>query len=175
MAPNTANFVGLWTGALPEVSRYIRLLVPKSADVDDVLQLTASRLWASFADYDSDRPFVPWAIRFAHHEVLSWRQRQTRDRLVFSEAVIEQLHERFAEQTSLLEIRRQALDGCLQQLSDADRSLMLRRYAEHGSIQREAKQSNVSVHKLYYAIDKLRLRLLACIDGKMQMEGWTDA
>ena len=174
VTPSTAEFVSLWTQALPEVSRYVRILVPNSASVDDILQLTATRLWDKFADYDSGRPFVPWAIRFAHHEVLGWRQRQTRDRSVFSEKTIDQLHDRFCAELPLIEIRRQALDDCLQQLSDSERDLVLRRYAEHGTVQREARQSNTSVHKLYYVIDKLRRRLLDCIDGKMQLEGWSN-
>ena len=57
------------------------------------MQQTALRLWEKFEQYDCDRPFVAWAIGFAYHEVLSWRQRQARNRLVFSEAILAQLHE----------------------------------------------------------------------------------
>lgn len=167
-----SGFVSLWTRYQPDVRRYVCMLVPKAADAEDVMQQTASRLWAKFEEYDSDRPFVAWAIGFAYHEVLSWRQRQARDRLVFSTKILDQLHATIGEESPLLEVRRRALDGCLEKLNEKERALLLRRYAEHGSVQREAKQSRVSPHKLYYAIVKLRTRLLACIDGTLRQEGW---
>lgn len=169
---SASEFVILWTRYQPEVRRYIGMFVRKSADADDILQQTASRLWEKFEEYDSERPFVPWAIGFAYYEVLSWRQKQGRDRLVFSEQILAQLHTTIRQESSLLEIRRRALDGCLQKLSVKERQLILQRYAEHGAIQKEANRSRVSRHKLYYAIEKLRMRLLACIDDTMQQEGW---
>ena len=172
MDDSASEFVSLWTRYQPDVRRYVGMLVPKAADADDVMQQTASRLWEKFEEYDPDRPFVAWAIGFAYHEVLSWRQKQSRDRLVFSAEILAQLHATIGQEASLLELRRRTLDGCLQKLSDKERRLILQRYSEHGAVQREAKQSRISPHKLYYAIEKLRLRLLACIDDTMRQEGW---
>jgi len=166
------DFVSLWTRYQPEVRRYVCTLVPGAADAEDVMQQVAARLWEKFEQYDPERPFVAWAIGFAYHEVLSWRQRQARDRLVFSEEVLSQLHSTIAEESSLMELRRKALDGCLQKIDIRERELLLRRYSQHGSVQREAKKSNTSPHKLYYAIERLRTRLLACIDNTMRQEGW---
>ena len=169
---STPEFVSLWTRYQPEVRRYVCKLVVKPADAEDVMQQTASRLWEKFDQYDSDRPFVAWAIGFAYHEILSWRQRQGRDRLVFSEEILAQLHATSVNEESLLELRRKALDGCLQKMALKDRELLIRRYSKHGAVQREASRSQTSPHKLYYAIEKLRTRLMACIDGTMQQEGW---
>lgn len=172
MEDSAAEFVSLWTRYQPEVRRYVGMLVPVVSDAEDVMQLTAARLWEKFEQYDTERPFVAWAIGFAYHEILSWRQRKARDRLVFSEKILAQLHATIGEESSLLELRRKALDGCLQKLSAKERDLLLRRYSEHGSVQREARQAQTSPHKLYYAIEKLRARLLACIDERMRQEGW---
>jgi len=169
---STSQFVSLWTRFQPDVRRYVCMMMPREADAEDVMQQTASRLWEKFEQYDSERPFVAWAIGFAYHEIMSWRQRQARDRLVFSEDILAQLHSTIGEELSLLELRRSALDGCLQKLPTKERDLLLRRYSEHGAVQREAEQSQTSPHKLYYAIEKLRTRLLSCIDGTMRREGW---
>ena len=168
----TSEFVSLWTRYQPEVRRYVCKLVVKTADAEDVMQQTAARLWEKFDQYNSEQPFVPWAIGFAYHEVLSWRQRQARDRLVFSETILSQLHATISQEASLLELRRKALDGCLQKVDARERELLLRRYSEHGAVQREAGQSKTSPHKLYYAIEKLRARLMECIDASMRQEGW---
>lgn len=167
-----SEFVSLWTRYQPEVRRYVCILVPHVSDAEDVMQQTASRLWEKFEQYDPERPFVAWAIGFAYHEVLSSRQRKARDRLVFSEEILAQLDATIGEEASLLELRRRALDGCLEKLGAKERNLLLRRYSEHGAVQREAEQSRTSPHKLYYVIEKLRTRLLACIDDRMQQEGW---
>lgn len=172
VSDSAPEFVSLWTRCQPEVRRYVCKLVPKASDAEDVMQQTALRLWEKFDEYDSERPFVAWAIGFAYHEVLSWRQRQARSRLVFSETILAQLHTTISEEASLLELRRKALDGCLQKVDASERELLLRRYSEHGAVQREAGESKTSPHKLYYAIKKLRARLMACIDAAMRQEGW---
>ncbi|MEP3479828.1 MAG: sigma-70 family RNA polymerase sigma factor [Fuerstiella sp.] len=172
MESSVPSFVALWTRYQPEVRRYVCTLVPVAADAEDVMQQTAARIWEKFEQYNPERPFVAWAIGFAYHEVLSSRQRHARDRLVFSEDMISQLHATLTEESSLLELRRKALDGCLQKIDNRGRELLLCRYSQHGGVQREAEKSKTSPHKLYYAIEQLRSRLLACIDNTMRQEGW---
>lgn len=174
MNDNPTEFVNLWTKAQPEVRRYLDFLFPCEADAEDVLQQTATRLWDRFEEYDRDLPFLPWAIRFAYHEALSWRQRRRRGRLVFSQEVIDQIHAKYVDESSYLEVRRRALDQCLGKLSETERSMLMGRYSEHGSVQKHAKKMRISAHKLYYAIDKLRGRLLDCIDSRLKLEGLQD-
>ncbi|MBA4186944.1 MAG: hypothetical protein C0467_02895 [Planctomycetaceae bacterium] len=172
MDDSAAQFVRLWTRFQPEVRRYVFMLVPRESDAEDVLQETSARLWEKYGDYDPQRPFVAWAIGFAYVEVQKWRQRQARERLVFSDELLAQLDATIAAESPLLEVRRRALDGCLNKLGEKERQLLLDRYAEHGAIKQEAARVRISVHKLYYAIEKLRSRLLACIDTTLRKEGW---
>ncbi len=171
MTDAAAQFVRLWTQFHPEVRRYIRVMIPQSVDAQDVLQETASRLWEKFEEYDPERPFVAWAVRFAYLEVLNWRRRQSRDRLVFSDKLLARLDSRIEDEISQFDSRRQALNGCLQKLTVPQRRLLLKRYAEHGAVKREAERTNTSVHKLYYSIDKIRVGLLACIESSLAKEG----
>ncbi len=168
----TEEFVGFWTRHQAEVRRYVFKLVPRSADVDDILQLTATGLWKKFELFDRDRPFVAWAIRFAYIEVLAWRQRQARDRLVFSEEVLALVDATIDEETPLLELRRKELDRCMNKLSLPDRELIQQRYAQRGSVKDRAEQSGVSHHKLYYRIEKIRQLLMRCIEASMAKEEW---
>ncbi len=171
MSQTAEPFVRLWTRFQPEVRRYVRMMVPRPDDAEDVLQEAAARLWEKIDDYDPERPFVPWAIQFVKLEVLKWRQRQTRDRLIFSDEVLSQIDATICKEALMLEARRLALQGCLKKLTDSQRRLLLNRYTEHGSVQQEAQRSNVRVHKLYYSIEKLRAGLLACIDKSLAKEG----
>lgn len=171
----TADFVRLWTGHQAEVGRYVFAMVPRAVDAAEVLQEVSVRLWQKWSDYDTDRPFAPWAIRFAYLEVLKWRQRLAREKLVFSNELLEQLHLRHAEQAPLVEARRMALGECLQKLSDRERHLVEARYGRHGAIKDEAKRAGISIHKLYYALEKARTQLLDCIERTLKKEGWADA
>ena len=171
MNDHATEFVSLWTQCQPEVRRYIFMLVPKASDAEDVLQQTATSLWQKYDQYDPERPFVAWAIKFAYIEVLSWRQKQSRDRLVFSDELLALLEKTISRESPILEVRRRALDGCLNKLGDHERTLLMKRYSQHGSIKNEAGQSKTSVHKLYYAIEKLRARLLDCIQLSINQEG----
>ena len=171
----TAEFVRLWTRHQAEVERYVFMMIPRAADAAVVLQDVSVLLWEKWDHYDQDRPFVPWAIRFAYLEVLKWRQKQAREKLVFSDGLLEQINAAYADAEPLMEARRKALDGCLTQLTDQQRRMVNLRYGRHGAVKEEAERTGISMHKLYYALEKIREQLLVCIEGKMKQEGWSDA
>jgi len=79
------QFVRLLARHDREVYRYVLTLLPDRTEADDVLQETAAALWEKFGEYDPDKPFYPWACRFAFFEVLKHRRRVGRSRLRFSE------------------------------------------------------------------------------------------
>jgi RNA polymerase sigma-70 factor, ECF subfamily len=174
---STSQFVRLWTRHQAEVGRYVSTMLPRADAVvaAEVLQEVSVRLWEKWAEYDEDRPFVPWAIRFAYLEVLKWRQRQARERLVFSDALVEQLHTTYEEEAPLMEARRRALDACLEKLGTQERRWVTRRYERHGTLQNEARSEGMSLNQIYYAMEKIRARLLDCIGLTLKQEGWTDA
>ena len=171
----TSEFVRLWTRHQAEVERYVFMMVPRAADAAEVLQDVSVRLWEKWDRYDNTRPFVPWAIRFAWLEILKWRQRQAREKLVFSDALLEQIHSVHEAEAPMMEARRKALDSCLEKLNTQEQKWVRLRYGRHGAVKQEAEQTGVSMHKIYYALEKIRSRLLDCIGRNMRREGWSDA
>ena len=170
-----AEFVRLWTRHQAEVKRYLFMMIPRAADASVVLQDVSVLLWEKWDRYDQDRPFVPWAIRFAYLEVLKWRQRQAREKLVFCDALVEQFNSTYTDEAPIMEARRKALDGCLADLTEQQRKWVDLRYGRHGAVKEEAERTGISMHKLYYALKKIREQLLVCIEGKLKREGWSDA
>ena len=83
---HTSDFVRLWTRHQAEVGRYVFMMIPRQADAAEVLQDVSVLLWKKWDQYDPERPFVPWAIRFAYLEVLKWRQKLARERKGVSNA-----------------------------------------------------------------------------------------
>lgn len=172
---STAQFMRLWTCCQAEVARYIAMMVPRTADAAEVLQNVSVALWEKWGEYDVGRPFVPWAIRFAYLEVLKWRQRQARERLIFSDDLLARLHEAHEAEAPLIEARHRALEGCLAKLTPQEREWVARRYARHGGAKSEARRSGVSLNQIYYALEKIRVRLLDCIEQTLRQEDWSDA
>jgi RNA polymerase sigma-70 factor (ECF subfamily) len=171
----TAEFVRLWTRHQAEVERYVFMMIPRAADAVEVLQDVSVHLWKKWDKFDHSRPFVPWAIRFAWLEVLKWRQKQAREKLVFSDTLLEQLSSVYDEEAPLMEARHGALDACLDKLNDQQKKWVQLRYGRHGAIKEEAERKGVSLHKLYYALEKIRTQLLQCIGQNMKREGGNDA
>lgn len=171
----TSDFVRLWTCHQAEVGRYIFSMIPRQADAAEVLQDVSVLLWKKWDKYDPERPFVPWAIRFAYLEILKWRQKLAREKLVFSDSLLEQLHSRHDEEMPLMEARRSALTQCMEVLNEQQQKWVRLRYGRHGAVKQEAAESGVSMHKVYYALEKIRDQLQDCIEQRLRKEGWSDA
>ena len=171
----TAEFVRLWTQYHRDIERYVYSMIPRSADAAEVVQVVSVKLWEKWEKYDHERPFIPWAMRFAYLEILKWRQRLAREKLVFSDELLEQLSSTHEELNPLMEVRRKILGQCLEKLNKEERELVLLRYGRHGAIKEEAERTGKKIHKLYYALERIRVQLLNCIDLNMSKGGMADA
>ena len=171
----TSEFVRLWTRHQAEVERYLYTMVPRANEAGEILQEVSVKLWEKWAHYDPERPFVPWAIKFAWLEVQKWRQRLAREKLVFSDSLLDQLNTAHENEVGLMEARQQALGACLEKLNEQERKWVQMRYGRHGAVKEEAERTGVRMHKLYYALEKIRTQLLECIGRTMRKEGWSDA
>jgi len=94
-----AEFVRLISVYDGEIRRYIYTLLPRMADVDDVMQVTAQALWNKFSEYDPERPFKTWACRFAYFEVLKFRRNTSRE-LTRDDRNL--LHQRYAAEEKIV-------------------------------------------------------------------------
>ena len=171
----TSQFLQLWTRHQAEVERYVFMMIPRATDAADVLQEVSVQLWEKWDKYDTSRPFVPWAIRFAYLEVLKWRQRQAREKLIFSDSLLQQLNTTLDEEAPLTEARKRALETCLAKLTKREKKWVSLRYSRHGAVKEEAERQGLSLHKVYYAVEKIRGQLLHCIEQTLCREGWSDA
>jgi RNA polymerase sigma-70 factor (ECF subfamily) len=171
----TAEFVRLWTQYHRDVERYVYSMIPRSADAAEVVQVVSVKLWEKWEKYDQERPFIPWAMRFAWLEILKWRQRLAREKLVFSDELLQQMHSTHEELDPMMEMRRKFLGKCLEKLNEEDRKLVRLRYGRHGAIKEEAECTGKKMHVLYYALERIRVQLLNCIEINMNRRGMTDA
>ena len=171
---NTAEFVRLWTQYHRDVERYVFSMLPRPADTAEVVQEVSIRLWEKWDSYDQERPFLPWAMRFAYLQVLKWRQSKARDKLIFSDELLAQIKVTNDYEEPLMEARRKALLFCMGKLNSDDRRVIELRYSRHGAIKEEANKTGIKMHKLYYAVERIRMQLFNCIELNLQKNGLKD-
>jgi RNA polymerase sigma-70 factor, ECF subfamily len=171
LEPKADQLLRLWVRNQADVYRYIFALLPHAADAQDVLQATCVALWHKANAIDLDRPFLPLAFRFALLEVRKHREKNRRWGKFLDDAALESLTCGRDEVHEVLELRRQALDGCLRKLGPADSELVERHYWRRMTVPEIAEATNQNIHTLYKALQRIRRQLLDCINGALRAEG----
>jgi len=167
------EFAALYSKCHLEILRYVLTLLPDRHQAEDVVQETARLLWQKFDEYDSARPFWPWARKFAYLEVLKLRKREAIRTRYFSDELVEQLAEERAAHEADLAAQREALAACLDKLDAPARELLMNRYGGELALHDLAEQQGKSANSLYLAMHRIRQKLVECVNRTLRLEGWT--
>jgi RNA polymerase sigma-70 factor (ECF subfamily) len=170
-APKVERFAQLLATCQRRVFLYVLGLVHRAADAEEVLQETNLVLWRKFDQYQPGTRFDLWACRIAYYEVLKFREKKAHGEKLFSNEFVEVLAKEAEQTFDLLQSRREALQGCLQKLSENDRRLVMHRYEENATTCSVAQALGRSVQGTRKALHRIRLALLACIERTLAAEG----
>src|SRR5437773_2214535 len=96
---------------------YLQALVQNRSDAEELLQETNLYICRHAAEFQPGTDFNAWALRIAHFRMLEWRKRQSRDRLVFDDSMLERLAVAAQSVDTQADRRRDALEGCLERLT----------------------------------------------------------
>lgn len=163
------QFVRLLTQHQRRVYGYILKLVVNWNDADEILQETNLRLWEEFDRFEPGTDFAAWAIRVAHYQVLTWRKKRDRSRLVFDDMAIQAVTAD-CRAAAPADGREDALLACLEQLTSRNRDLIRRCYAGKHTIRRVAEELNRSAVSVYKSVQRIRLTLHQCIERRLSVE-----
>jgi RNA polymerase sigma-70 factor, ECF subfamily len=169
-ADETESLVLLLTRHQEALFRYVFALVPCEADARDVLQETTVALCRKYAEYDAEKPFLPWAYRFAWLEILKHRERVRQQGPCFSPDVLELLSDERTAIETHLEARLRALDDCLAKLPDADRQLIAGRYHGREPAERLMERLRMSRRTLFRNLERVRRQLQDCVTNRLEEE-----
>lgn len=97
MDKSSAAFALSLTEAQPAIYACIYAVLPNRGIAHDLLQETNLTLLRKADDFEPVTNFNAWATRIARYHVLNHRRKMNRDRLVFDEALIEELCSRQVE------------------------------------------------------------------------------
>lgn len=167
----TERYMRLLLAHEQRIYSFIHSLVQRADDADEVMQETTSTLWQKFGEYEAGTNFGAWATQVAYFKVLEHRRRVRTERARLGDGTLAALKDRFVEAAGKGDARREALQGCLSGLSEADREIIRLRYQPDGDVRRAAKTVGRSVDAVYKALNRIHRRLFECVRGKLAAEG----
>lgn len=173
---DTEAFVGLILSHDTRIRGFISSLLLPSSDVDDVFQSTcmaAFRKLDAFR-YEEPRPdeaFIRWVCTIAKYEVLQYYRSKRAGKVTFSSEVVEQLAALQLEQSNHNQLRLDALKDCIERLGEREKALIQMRYGGRVPVVEIGKRIGRTANGVYKALERVRARLLACIQMKLRAEG----
>jgi RNA polymerase sigma-70 factor (ECF subfamily) len=146
---------------------FIRSLLVKSKDVDDILQEVNIVLWEKSDQFKPGTSFWAWASQIARYKVINHLRSYGRDRYVFDEEFIMQVadvaEEKFAQHDQCYD----ALDQCLKKLPMTQRRLLDLRYFEKHSIEKVATLTDRPSGSIKVTLYRIRSALRSCIEKQI--------
>jgi RNA polymerase sigma-70 factor (ECF subfamily) len=157
------DFVRLMTEHQGRLFAYIFSLLGDPDAANDVLQEANIVLWRDSKEFRPGSNFKAWAFRVAHFQVMAWRQRQIRDRLVFEDDMLDVLAFAARDTDAAFDARQQKLNGCLEKLQPAHREMIRKRYAEGTALQSIAHERGMTANAVMQALFRIRQSLMQCV------------
>ncbi|HZZ72239.1 MAG TPA: sigma-70 family RNA polymerase sigma factor [Pirellulales bacterium] len=149
---------------------YLTKLLGRPVDAEDVLQEVNRILWEKYESFEAGTNLAAWATRIAQYEVLTFRKKQSRQRLCFSDEFLGLLADEAAVQLPRESEEAQALQSCLTKLPEPDRLLIQQRYLEDADLRQLAARFNRSEPSLCRSLARIRQTLFDCIRGSLHSE-----
>lgn len=170
LAPSP-EFLLLLTGSQSALYASITATLGGTESAQDILQETNVVLLEKWHEFDVARPFLPWAMTFARFQVLAWRKKQSRDRLVLSDAIFDQVADALASAPPPPSRQLDALEACYQKLSTEWRRLMDARYQKGEAVRDIAQALGQTENVVSVTLFRIRKTLLECMQKNLAAEG----
>jgi len=170
MAAPREEFIKLFTRYQRRVFLFILSQVPNPVDAEEIHQETNVIIWRKFDRFELGTNFLAWSCQIANYEVLKYRQRQRRDRHLFSDEFVRQVASDAVEQADELEQRRQYLAVCLSKLKSNDLELIQQRYASGESGKSVAELIGRPINSVYQSLSRIRRTLLECVNRQIRAQ-----
>lgn len=165
MTPQEAEeLAALWTSAQPAVAAFIRTLVPRRDEPEELLQETAVVLVRRFHEYDRRRSFVGWAIGIAKMKVLTYQRDKGSAPLVFDGPLVEQIAEDCQQLAEDGPPVQDLLLQCIGELDARAQEAIRLRYADEMKTPRIAESLGMSHGAARMLLTRARMALRLCVE-----------
>lgn len=159
-----------WLESEPAVRAYLFAAIRGFHDAEDVVQQVALTVARRFDEYDPARPFVGWALWLAKSRVIDHFRKQGRERLVFSETLLDELADALAQRQPEGSARLAAMERCLGKLPEKSRQLLSLRYDDDAPMERVASAVDSTAASVRVMLFRIRNLLAECIQTELAKE-----
>ncbi len=166
----TPEFAQRLASAQSSIYAFIVSLMGGRDEAADVLQETNLKLCREFHRYDESKPFINWALTLARFEVMAWRTRQSRSRLVLDDDVLERVASALQVQPMEPERELAALERCLQKLPQSQRAMVDERYQCGETVRAMAGRLGQPENALAAMFYRIRRALQECVTTTLARE-----
>lgn len=163
---HSEQFVRDLTDHQSRMYAYIMAVLGDPNAAGDVLQDANVAIWRKADEFVEGTDFWAWVSRIAYFEVLAFRKRRQRERLVFDDSLLEKIAAAAVEQAADLA----ALHRCVEKLPPLDRELVQGRYAQGGSVKLIAEARGKSAGAISQALYRIRNELADCVEKELDDE-----
>ena len=164
------RFMKLLVSHQGRLYQYVRMLMPRGQDVDDVLQQAFLVMWKKFDVSYPEASFYSWATRIAYLEVLKSRERTSRNLTVLDSTVLEQIALDEAREPDYLFDLKSYLEDCLDKLGRGDRELIEQRYQPGVLVGALAAELGRPVNSVSKSLGRIRRTLWKCINEAAELD-----
>ena len=154
--------------------RLVGFLFKRLADREqarEVLQRTNLVLCRKADNYEPGTNFKAWAMTVANYEVMAYRKKQVRERLVFTDEVDAMLRPDEEGRPLAQSDRLAHLKLCLKAMSLKNRELIEWRYQGECTMEKIAQEIGSTIGAVKVKLHRLRRQLLGCIQNRMKKDG----
>jgi RNA polymerase sigma-70 factor (ECF subfamily) len=166
----TRDFVDLMTEYQGRLYGYVLSLSGDPDAANDVLQEANIVLWKQWDQFEPGSNFKAWAFRIAHFQFMAYRQRQLRDKVLFSDELLATLASEAKEIDERHEERATALERCLERMPPRPREAIRLRYAEELRVGDVAERLHRNPNAVYQILFRARQWLIECVQKDVQTE-----
>jgi RNA polymerase sigma-70 factor, ECF subfamily len=177
MSESTSNqpsetFIRALTESQTALRGYCQASLGHGEEAKEAQQRTSIVLWRKCHQWDPNTEFLRWALTVAKFEVLGvLRDRnRERERFVFDSDIVELMVDEASETDHELSDQEEALEVCLQKLSEPNRLLLSSYYADRQSIQEISQACGKGISAVKVMLLRLRQKLGECITGQLTKE-----
>jgi RNA polymerase sigma-70 factor (ECF subfamily) len=166
----TRDYVDLMTQHQGRLYGYVLTLLADPDAANDVLQEANVVLWKQWRQFKPGSNFKAWAFRIAHFQYMAYRQKQLRDKTLFSDELLSTLASEAKEVDERHEERAAALERCLEQMPPRSREAIRLRYADELNVSDMAEKLHRNANAVYQILFRARQWLIACVNKDVLTE-----
>ncbi len=165
------EFVELIARSQGRLFAYIAAALGNADLANEVLQETNLVIWRKSDDFEMGTNFEAWIYRIASFQVMAYRQRRLRDKLLFDQKLVEKITHRAQQRSELYEARLRRLDRCIEKLPARSRDVIRRRYCSGDSLQQIADDLEHTQNAIGQLLFRVKRKLVECVSQERREMG----